>query len=93
MENKKELPLSRPDIHKYKYFICTDEKYHPMSWDGHQLCYNTSSYWQDTQWPIQIYSRRRAWELIQRTIKFRKKNKWPIQDYRFMPILVRSAKN
>ncbi len=76
----------KSDLSKYKKFICVDENHHPMAWDGSQLCYCTSSYWQDEHWPVQLYSRRRAWELIQRTITYRKLHKWPIQDYRVMPV-------
>ena len=89
MTKKIELPIAKTDIHKYTKFICVDENDRPMSWDGDQFCYCTSSHWQDTHWPIQIYSRRKAWELIQRTIKYRKENKFSIQDYRVMPVVIR----
>jgi len=100
--NKKTSTLKKPngrkprvvcrapksDILKYKKFIVVDGDHKPMSFSGGQFCYCTSSYWQDTHFPVKTYSFRKANELITRSQMYRKRNGWPLpgDKYLLMPV-------
>lgn len=71
------------DILKYSKFIIVDKKCRPMAWGGDQLCYCTSSHWQDTHFPLRVYSKKRAMELINKSKNYRKEN---TDKYYLMPV-------
>ena len=74
------------DINKYTKFICVDGENRPMSFEDNQLCYNTSSHWEDKHFPIKIYSKRKALQFIDKSIAYRTKMKFSIVVYRIMPV-------
>lgn len=79
----------KSDIHKYKKFIVVDENNVPMAWSEDQLCYCTTSDWQDEHFPLEIYSKKEAEKLIKKTIEFRKKLPLLVSNketYKLMPV-------
>lgn len=83
---KPKFKESKSNIDRYKRFIVVDESNVPMSFDGDQFAYCTSSWWQDTQWPLRIYSKRKAMELIEKSNEYRRANKFGAVPHRLMPV-------
>jgi hypothetical protein len=77
----------KSDIEKYERFIIVDDYWKPMAWGGEQLCYCTASDWQDTHFPIKIYTKSHANRLIALTHIFRKKNNFKLTPFKLMPVV------
>lgn len=76
----------KSDINKYKKFIIVDDNNKPMSWEQNQLCYCTNNNWKDIHFPIKLYSKKRALELILKSNKWREKQGYSLNNYSIMPI-------
>lgn len=75
------------NIDSFKKFIIVDKEYgQPMSWSREQLCYCTTSYWEDHHHPLEIYTLKRATNLIQKSKKFRKRKGWEVGEYLLVPV-------
>lgn len=83
---KAENMIPKSDISKYKNVIITDEDNKPMTFQDGQLCYNTDSDWQDTHFPIQVYTRGYASRLITKSQLYRKRRGWDVPGYKMMPV-------
>lgn len=77
---------SKSDFHKYDKFILTDDIGKPMAWGGEQLCYCTTDYWQDKQFPVKIYKKNYAKRLIVKSQLFRERSGYDVPQYRLMPV-------
>ena len=74
-------------LDSFKKFIVVDEDNAAMSFDGDQFSYCTSSSWRDEQWPVEIYTKRKALELIAKTKKYRKECGFSTDgSYNLMPV-------
>lgn len=75
-----------------KKFIIVDEDSKPMSWDqgSHQLCYNDDERWRgehnDAPFPLTIYSKKQALEVIRKSLRNRKRWHMSIDNYYLMPV-------
>jgi len=79
---------AKNDLMKYKKFIVVDGYGKPMSYEGGQFCYCTTSYWQDTHFPLTIYSYDEAKRLIKRSKAYRKKHGWSLPGDRYLLVPV-----
>lgn len=78
----------KSDISKYHKFIIVDERQQPMAWGGEQLCYCTTSDWQDTHFPIRTYRYNSARTLIRKSYKFKEENNIKREiRYKLMPVV------
>lgn len=70
---------------KFKFYIVVDSKDKPMTFFENQFCYNDT---EDNSRPfaIQLYTRREAMRLINKSIEFRKSLNFNIGEYVLMPI-------
>ena len=70
---------------KFTHFIIVNENNKPMSFDGDQLCYNSTD--RRLKFGVQIYNEDQANKAIELSIKFRNKHGFTIQGYKKMPVM------
>jgi hypothetical protein len=77
----------KQNLKKFKKFIICDADYGiPMSFSGEQLCFCTHEGWDDNDFPVKLYSYRRAKQLIKVSIDFRESNGFSPGNYVLFPV-------
>lgn len=74
------------NLKSFKRFVVVEkESGKPMSFQDDQFCYCTTSHWEDWHFPLKSYSYAHAQKLIDKSLAYRKRKKFPITEYLLVP--------